>query len=238
MKIKNSHAILISPNTRKNISLTAEQKNITITLKEGAFLVVYDQGCVHTASFYLEKNATLHFFTVITKSVSRNIKVFLNGHNARAYVNGVYLLDGKKKVSLKTVQEHNEPGAHSHLVLRGVIAGHACMNHEGNIFVEKKAEKTVAQQNNKTIMLSPTARIKSLPALEVYNKNVRCSHGTAAGSFDQQHLFYLRSRGLSEEHAKQIFLEVFLTLPFSGLDDKTIKKKFSECITKKLQEMV
>jgi len=222
----------------KHLFLTKEQKNISITLKEGAHVVVYDQDCAHNVSFFLEKNAMLQFFTSITRPVSKKIEVFLRGKNARAQINGLYLLDQEKKVVLQTKQEHCVPGAESNIVLRGVLTGQACMTHHGNIFVEQKAEQTVAQQNNKTIMLTPGARIKSLPELEVYNKNVRCAHGTATGYCDEQHIFYMRSRGLSETKAKQIFLKGFLTLPFSTLNDRTINKNFTGPIFKKLQEMV
>jgi Fe-S cluster assembly protein SufD len=80
----------------------------------------------------------------------------------------------------------------------------------GKVFVRKDAQKTEAYQSNKNIMMSDAAEMDSKPELEIYADDVRCSHGSTTGQFDQEALFYLRARGLSESGAKQMLVSAYI----------------------------
>ena len=97
---------------------------------------------------------------------------------------------------------------------------------------------TQAKQNNKTMLLSPHAHVVSCPQLQVHNKKVSCSHGSAVGQLDEQHLFYLRSRGMNQKAARCLLLRAFLTLPFAKGGVRSCNKKFQKTLSQKIQEMV
>jgi Fe-S cluster assembly protein SufD len=80
----------------------------------------------------------------------------------------------------------------------------------GKVFVRKDAQKTNAYQSNANVLLSEDASINSKPELEIYADDVKCSHGSTTGQLDENALFYLRARGLSESAAKNLLLQAFM----------------------------
>src|SRR5205085_10738114 len=79
----------------------------------------------------------------------------------------------------------------------------------GKIFVEPLAQKTNAYQSNKNILLSETATVNTKPQLEIFADDVKCSHGCTVGRLDEEGMFYLRSRGISEKIARSLLLHAF-----------------------------
>ena len=80
----------------------------------------------------------------------------------------------------------------------------------GKVFVRKDAQKINAFQSNANILLSETGTVNSKPELEIYADDVKCSHGSTTGQLDEEAVFYLRSRGLSEKAAKELLVKAFL----------------------------
>ena len=71
--------------------------------------------------------------------------------------------------------------------------------------------------------MSDTAEIDVKPELEIYADDVKCSHGAASGELDQEQLFYLRSRGIDEEEARQMLIDAYLTDVVARVDDPEIR---------------
>lgn len=234
---KNTKVITILANTKQKDPIFLHEEKMVVVLQEGATATIFDHDSVHDLTFHVHAKSKLNFFTTITQTGSKNISIFLHGQFACAHLNGAYLLSDDQTCSLHVRQEHLCPNTESHFVLRGALAGTADVSINGMIFIDKQAEKTKASHQNKTILLSSGTQVQSCPDLAVLNKNVRCSHGSAIGKFDEAMLFYVCSRGLTKKMAKRHLLQSFLASPFEQLKDKK-RETFLKPMTKKLQEMV
>jgi Fe-S cluster assembly protein SufD len=120
------------------------------------------------------------------------------------------------------------PHAKSDLLYKGALDGNARSVFRGIIKVHKGAQQTDAYQTNRNLLLSPHARADSLPNLEIEADDVRCSHGATVGQLDQEHLFYLMSRGLSRTQAERLVVlgflgEVLSRLPLGGVVEKVTR---------------
>ena len=134
----------------------------------------------------------------------------MEGEDARARLDGIYLATGTQHMDHTTVIEHVSPGASSSETYKGALDDQARAVFQGNILVAPDAQKTDGRMNNATLLLSDGAEIDAKPQLEIYADDVKCSHGTTAGQIDDDALFYLRSRGIDEARARAMLVEAFL----------------------------
>ena len=111
-------------------------------------------------------------------------------------------------VRLRT--NHNVPDCRSNSYIKGVAGGTAVGEFCGLVYVAPDAQRTDAQQQNRNILLSETARITTQPQLEIYADDVKCSHGATVGQMDSEAILYMRQRGLSEAQARRVQIEGFV----------------------------
>ena len=97
----------------------------------------------------------------------------------------------------------------SNELYKGIISDDATAVFNGKIFVQPQAQKTNAYQSNKNILLSEGASVNTKPQLEIFADDVKCSHGCTVGQMDEEGLFYLRSRGISEDTARSLLIHAF-----------------------------
>ena len=95
------------------------------------------------------------------------------------------------------------------MAFNGIAIDQSMITYAGTIAVEKNAVKTTASQENKTILWGPHAKAISVPALEVQTNDVQCAHGSAIGPFNDEHIRYVQSRGLSRDQAQRLLLGSF-----------------------------
>jgi Fe-S cluster assembly protein SufD len=147
----------------------------------------------------------------IGSSITRNdITVKLNGENSYSVLNGLTIIGGTQFVDNHTLLEHAYPNCPSYELYKHVLDGRAQGIFKGKIFVHDVAQKTDAKQSSKTLLLSDDARMNSQPALEIYADDVKCTHGSTTGPLDDGMLFYLQTRGLSAQQAKQVLIYAFV----------------------------
>ena len=126
-------------------------------------------------------------------------------------MDGLFIVDGERLSDSHTTINHARPHTTSRETYRGIVDSHGRGVFHGRIVVQPDAQKTDALQLNKNLVLSPTALVNSTPQLEIRADDVRCKHGSTTGQIDPQALFYLRSRGISEQAARSL-----LTYAFAG----------------------
>jgi len=164
--------------------------------------------------------------------IRNEVKIELHGERAHAGLSGFYLPQHQQLIDNHTVVDHQVPNCTSNELYKGVLFDQSRGVFNGKVFVRKDAQKTEAYQSNKNIMMSDTAEMDSKPELEIYADDVRCSHGSTTGTFDQEALFYLRARGLSEMGAKQMLVSAYINevIDRSGqpLVIEFVKKTLSE----------
>ena len=164
-----------------------------------ALVVVADDG--HYSNFTLHDGACL---------VGNSIDVTL-GHHAKTDLGGVVMAGGKQRPRTEIIIKHAGEGGRSGQLYRTVVNGAACATFHGKVIVQKGAQKTDAQQLHKAILLSNSAQSDSKPELEIYADDVKCSHGATVGELDDAAMFYLCSRGLSPDAARQLLVTAFLS---------------------------
>jgi Fe-S cluster assembly protein SufD len=170
-------------------------------------------GAYHIAAtnVSLEREAQFVSHAINTGGLlTRNqIEVVLNGQYANATLNGLVLLEGNRHCDNHTLLDHAAANCPSHELYKHVLAGNSTGVFKGKILVRKDSQKTDSKQTSKTLLLSDDARMDSMPALEIYADDVKCTHGSTTGPVDEEQVFYLRSRGLGLEAARHLMTYAF-----------------------------
>ena len=166
--------------------------------------------------------------------VRHDLHCSLQGNAAKASLNGAYLLDGNRHVDNHAKVDHMAPGGFSEQYFRGVAgdSGKAVFNTA--VYVHPGADGTEAKQSNANILLSKRAEIDTKPELEIYADEVIASHGATVGQLDEQAVFYMRSRGLSEEQARQILTTAFC----QSVSDKLADRELGEAISQRMMDVM
>jgi Fe-S cluster assembly protein SufD len=170
---------------------------------------------------------------------SRNGHVLMNtrlvGEGAEARVTGAYATHGSQHIDFDTTQEHEAPNTTSDLAFRGVLQDRSSAVWKGNIIVDPGAQKTDAFQDSRNLLISKRAHADSIPGLEIQANDVRCTHAAAVAQVDPEQLFYLRSRGLPEEVAKQLVIEGFLAALVERFEVGPVREILGAALDRRLE---
>ena len=153
------------------------------------------------------------------------------GNEARASINSATLLSGKAHSDFTTCINHDAEGCVTRQLHKSVASDRGNAVFQGKFLVNRPAQKTDAQMTANALLLSDTAEANHKPELEIYADDVECAHGSTAGALDEDALFYLRQRGLSEEAARQLLVEAFVGEVLDNIGDEQIASIFSQCIS-------
>ncbi len=168
-------------------------------------------------------------------SLSRiDIVAGLHEPDASCELNGLYLTDGRQHCDHHTVIEHRAPHCCSREQYRGILGGRSRAVFNGRVVVHKGAVKTDSAQGNANLLLSGKAEIDTKPELEIYNDDVKCAHGATVGQLDENQLFYLKSRGLGEEEARQLLTFAFADEVLAGLGEPAVRRHIEQAAFSKL----
>ena len=96
------------------------------------------------------------------------------------------------------------------------------------MFVHPIAQKTDGKQTNNTLLLSDTAHVDTKPQLEIFADDVKCTHGATVGRLDEQALFYMKSRGVSRELARQLLTYAFAADVLETIDQESVRKELEQ----------
>ncbi|BDX02188.1 Fe-S cluster assembly protein SufD [Marinomonas pontica] len=124
------------------------------------------------------------------------------GEFADAKLNAMYLLDGKELFDLHATVEHAMPNGKTEENVRCIVADRSRAIFNGRIHIHRDAQKTLAELNNRNLLLSDKAEINTKPELEIYADDVKCAHGATVAQIDKQALYYLQTRGVSRSKAQ------------------------------------
>jgi len=167
----------------------------------------------HIASLNVHLDHGAHFVShsinIGGQLVRNEAGVVLGGEHADATLNGLVLLDGNRHCDNHTLLDHTAANCPSHELYKHVLGGQSTGVFKGKIKVRPDAQKTDSKQTSKTLLLSDEARMDSMPALEIYADDVKCTHGSTTGPVDEEQVFYLRSRGISHEAARHLMTYAF-----------------------------
>ncbi len=241
---KNSSLTVLHWNDSHGDEKYASESSEQITLESGAHLNYYrmqnfnDRSSVkEKAVFRLLENSTLKMVSIDLSGgeIEREQTILMDGKHAETNVFGLYLADKQQRISNTIRIEHLKADCISNEMFKGILddQGQAIFN--GHVKVHKDASKTVAMQNNRNILLSDKAKIDSQPFLEIYTDDVKCSHGSSTGQLDENALFYMRSRGISEHSARTLLTYAFAEEILRNIDLPKLKNYTEDIIKKRLR---
>ncbi|QMU55685.1 MAG: Fe-S cluster assembly protein SufD [Candidatus Mycalebacterium zealandia] len=166
---------------------------------------------ISTLNLVQEKDANTLSHSVLTGGaiVRNNIHPKLAGTGGDCLINGLFMPTGRQHMDNFMKVEHAAPHCDSRQIYNGVLNEKGRGVFHGRIIVHEGAIKTDAKQTNRNLLLSDTAQIDTKPQLEIYNDDVKCTHGATIGQMDEEAVFYLRSRGIPEAEARAVILRGF-----------------------------
>ncbi len=167
---------------------------------------------VSEATVELSPNAEL-VQTTLTRGARRQrleTRVRHPGRQAKLRLDGAYLLDGKRHADLTTDVIHAGVDGATDQLTKGVVREQARGVFQGRIVVAEGADRTEARMGHHALILSDKAEVDAKPSLEIYADDVACAHGATVGALDEEALFYIRQRGISEPEARALLTEAFV----------------------------
>ncbi len=189
-------------------------------------IVLQDQATFHHAKLEREGPESFHLQTIQTRLgrgsrftshsislggrlVRNDLHCLIEEEGGECTLNGLYLKDGHGHVDNQTTIDHRKPHGTSYELYKGIMDGNSRGVFNGKIIVRPDAQKTVARQTNKNLLLSEGAEVNTKPLLEIFANDVKCNHGATIGRLDESQLFYLRSRGIEGKEARALLTAAF-----------------------------
>lgn len=163
--------------------------------------------------------------------IRNELEVALSGNHCHAELLGAYVANDKNHVDNQTLIHHSHPDCTSNEVYRGVLDGKSRGVFSGKIHVYQDAQRTDAKQSNDSLLLSREAEADTRPRLEIYADDVRCTHGATVGELDEEAIFYMRSRGISEAVARSLLVRAFLEEVLEGVEPAALKETLGDDLT-------
>ena len=208
-------------------------------LKENAILKNYKIDKIENKNIKysfnnIEQNKNTISETFILSSGSNFFKSEVNcnlkGEHSSAFVNGIFSLDKNKHHEIRTTVNHLTENTKSYQLIKSVLEDSSKAAYQGKIFVNSDAQKTDGYQLSKAILLNKDSEFNAKPELEIYADDVKCSHGSASGSLNEESIFYLISRGLNYNQARELLINGFLLDVVEKITDSEIKNLIKNMI--------
>lgn len=176
----------------------------------------------------------VHTFSFGGNLVRNNLNYYQNGENSDSTLKGITILKGKQHVDHNTLVHHKSPNSESHQDYKGLYAESSVGVFNGKILVDKDAQKIDAYQQNDNILIDDKATINAKPQLEIFADDVKCSHGCTIGQFDNDALFYLRSRGIGIKEARALLMYAFANTVLESVKIPELKVRINKLIATKI----
>ena len=217
-----------------------------LRLQANASLIHYRVQMEHARQFHVgrvevkqarDSRYSLHAVELGASLSRADIVVNLAEPGASCDLSGLFVASGRQHIDHHTRIDHNAPHCVSREKYRTVLDGRAHAVFNGKIVVAEGAVKTDSAQSNANLLLSRKAEIDTKPELEIYNDDVKCAHGVTVGQLDETQLFYLKSRGLSEEEARQLLTFAFADEILTTMEIQIVRRFIEKAAFAKLPNM-
>ena len=171
-----------------------------------------------------------HAVTVGGQLGRNDIRGRLVGEDSEAICNGLYLLKEDQLFDTHLFMDHAVPKCQSHELYKGILSDYARAVFCGRILVQQDAQETDAIQSNGNLLLSRAAKVNTMPQLEIYADDVKCTHGATIGELDDQALFYLQTRGVDPKRANAMLTFAFANEVLDEVACSVVKPRIEEMV--------
>lgn len=169
-------------------------------------------------------------FSAGSNYFKNEINCNLKGEYSSAFVNGIFSLKENQQHEIRSKINHLVENTKSYQLIKSVLGKNSKAAYQGRIYVDSKAQKTDGYQLSKAILLDETSEFNAKPELEIYADDVKCSHGSASGSLNENSIFYLMSRGLNYKQSKELLINGFMLEVVEKITDSEIKNLIKNMI--------
>ena len=187
--------------------------SLDVTLAEGAQLELtelFTAGAFSETAVRQAARSRCRMTLLLLAGANASYRIDLEGADAENNLGGAFLLGGREHGVVKLRTNHLVADCRSDSSVKGVAGGEAVGEFSGLVYVAQDAQRTDARQQSRNVLLSDGARIETMPQLEIYADDVKCSHGATVGQMDADAILYMRQRGLSEAQARRLQIEGFV----------------------------
>ena len=167
--------------------------------------------------------------------IRNNTNVLLNAEGCTNETYGLFMSDKNQHIDNYVNIDHAKPNCTSTQLFKGILNDQSTGAFKGRILVRQDAQKTLAYQTNNNILMSDEARMNSMPQLEIYADDVRCSHGATTGQLDENALFYMQSRGIPRQEARLLMLYAFAHEVIEKIQVTPLKDRINHLVDKRLR---
>ena len=168
-----------------------------------------------------------------SKLSRHNPEILQQGEQTETNLNGLTLATGEQTVDTHSIVALTKPHGTTDQLHKCIVGDRAHSVFNGKVFVPKAAQLTNASQLNRNLLLSPKARVDTKPELQITADNVKCSHGATVSQLEADQIFYLRSRGLTEEDSRNLLIDAFAAEIIDRIPNKSLQKKINQIIKHK-----
>ena len=220
--------------TNEVIEICAAQDSIVNYIK------IQDEGkgANHSGTTHIRQldKCVTHAVTLTLSGniVRNNLNMVMEAANSESHMYGLYLLNGETLADNHTIVDNQQPNCLSNELYKGIMDEKSTGVFNGKIFVRQDAQKTNAYQSNKNILIGDSASANTKPQLEIFADDVKCSHGCTIGKLDQDAMFYLKARGISELNARALLLHAFAVDILDQIKDEEIRNYADKLISERL----
>lgn len=224
-------------------------ENIEIVVGEESHLTVvsvqqWNDDAIHLASHFAEVRRggnLIHIVVSLGGEVVRvNPSIHLNHEGGNAEALGAYFADAGQHLEHQVFMDHNAPNVRGRVNYKGALQGEGARTvWIGDVLIQRAAEGTDSYEQNRNLVLSEGTRADSIPNLEIETGDIAgAGHASATGRFDEEHLFYLMSRGIPEDEARKLVVRGFLIEVISRIGDEATEQRLQQAIEDELLKSV
>ena len=238
-KHSNGHIVL------QNSGSAHLSENVEIVVHDEAHLTVasiqeWDNDAIHLASHFVKVGRGATFRHVIVslggKVVRVNPSVHLSGDGANGELFGLYFADAKQHLEQRVYLHHEAPNTAGRVNYKGALQGIGARTvWVGDVLIGRDASGTDSYEQNRNLVLSEGTRADSIPNLEIETGDILgAGHASATGRFDDEQLFYLQARGISEPEARRLVVLGFLTEILQKIDSPELEERLQHAVDAEL----
>lgn len=201
---------------------------LEIDVKAGARVKHYrlHGGADNALSVRIGENAAYELVTLHLGNGDLSMSFDLAGEGASCRSDVVYILSGDEKSVIASDIRHNADKTVSAQLVKGAVGGRGHAAFQGGILIPYDKKEIDGAQQHRALLLSRDATVEAVPRLEIYADDVKCAHGSAIGTLNQDQLYYMRTRGIDENDARALLTTAFLNEVLDGIGDETVRAEF------------
>lgn len=228
--IELSETLLTVETTSASSYKIVGEGDLKLIVAENSSIEVVDLSTSCSVEFVLERGAYVKVIALKYISGTSNYSAKIEGEGANIDIFAASIATNNDNIEFKTYMNHSSSHTQSGQRVKCIGSDNSSTLFEGTVYIKKGVADITAHQQNKNLLLSDSARIKSNPWLEIYADDVKCSHGSTTGMLNPEEIFYMRQRGISEKVAQKLQIESFAVEIVEKIDNNELREMAEKII--------